>query len=64
MDESSQDRIQNAVEALADILCQESKHEIAILLKQDVLAPVAPIGVGISQVLCAVQFDDQAAFLA
>ena len=41
----------------AHVLGEESQHEIAVLLEQDVFAPVAAIGVGVGQVLRTVQFD-------
>lgn len=52
----AQDSIQNVVETLAHILGQESQHEVAVFLQQGVLVAVPAVGIGIGQVLRAVQF--------
>ena len=44
----------------AGILGQEAQHEVAVLLKQGVLAPVAAIRIRISQVLIAIRLDGPA----
>lgn len=58
----SKDRIQHLVEPFADVVYQEPQNEITTFLKQRILATVAPIGVGICEVLTAIEFDDQSSF--
>jgi len=58
MNESGYDRVQNMVEALANIFRQKSQYKIAILLKQSIFPPVAPVGFGVPKVLRAIQFND------
>ena len=58
--QSPQDRIEHSVELLADVLREEPQDEVAVLLKQLVLAAVAPIGDRIRQVLSAIQFHGDA----
>jgi hypothetical protein len=64
MNESGQNGIQNLLEALARVFRQESQHKISILLEKGVLPPVSPIRVGISEMLRAIQLNDQAGFRA
>jgi len=40
-----QNRIENVVELLADILGQEPQHEVAVFLKQGALTAVPRLGV-------------------
>jgi len=63
MDESPQDGVQNLIEMFAHIFRQESQHEKSVLLQQGVFPPVPPVRFGISQMLCAVQFNYDAGFL-
>jgi len=42
---------------LAYVLGKESQYEITVLLQQNVFAPVAAIGIGVGQMLPAIQFD-------
>ncbi len=51
----SQNRVEDQVEALPDVLGKEPQHEVAVLLEQQVLAAVTSVGVGISQMLGAVR---------
>ena len=44
-------------QVLADVLGEEAQHEVAVLLQQLVLSPVATIRDGIREVLSAVEFD-------
>ena len=50
--------VQNVVEVFANVRSQKSKHEILVLLKKRVFAPVTTISLNVGQVLVAVQFDD------
>jgi len=58
--EHTKDRVQNLVEPLADVFCQKPQDEVAALLEQRIFAPVASPGVGIGEMLIAVEFNDQA----
>ena len=62
--EGPEDRIQNIVEALADVLGEEPQYKIAILLQQHVFTPIAAIGLGIAQMLATVELDRQALGIA
>ena len=55
-----QDRIEHRIQFLAHVLGKEAQHEVAVLLKQLVLASVATIGDRIRKVLSAVEFDGYA----
>jgi hypothetical protein len=48
------------IEILTDVFGQESEDPIAVLLKQSILATIAPVGVRITQMLAAIQFDGEA----
>ena len=50
-------RIQRIIEVFADIFRQETQDEVSVLLQQSILPPVAPVGLGVRQVLGAVQFE-------
>jgi hypothetical protein len=41
------------------ILGQKPKNQVAILSKQRILATVAPVSVGLAQMLAAIQFDGE-----
>jgi len=58
------DGIEDVIQALTEVFREETEHEIAVLLERGVLATVAPVGFGVSQMLSAIQFDDQAQFVA
>jgi hypothetical protein len=45
------------IEALADVVGQESQHGVPVLLQQGVLAAVAAVGLNVPQVLHPVQLD-------
>ena len=55
--ENTQDRIQHRVQILRDILGEEAQNNIAILLQQPILAPVAAVRNRIAEVLRTVEFD-------
>ena len=57
-------RIKDIIQALAKVFGKEAQHEIPVLLERGILATVAPVGLRVSQMLCAIQFDGQAQFLA
>jgi hypothetical protein len=57
--EYPQDRIEHGVQFLAHILGKKAQHEIAVLLKQLVLAPIATIRDRIREVLSAIEFDNK-----
>jgi hypothetical protein len=52
----SQDCIQDRVEILRHIFGEEAEDEEAVFLKQAVLAPIAPVGDRIGQMLRTVEF--------
>jgi len=52
-----QDGVENIIEMYAHIFGQKPQHVIAVLLQQQILAPVAAVGIGIGQMLRTVQFD-------
>ena len=60
MRQSSQDGVEHRVEMLAHVFGQEPQDEVAVLLQQAVLAAIAAVGLGIGQVLPAVEFDGDA----
>src|SRR5699024_3754585 len=55
-----QNRVQDDVELLADVLGEEAQHQIAVLLQQLILAQIAPVRDGIAEVLSAIQLDGDA----
>jgi len=46
MGQRSDNPVQNFIQALSNVFGEEPKHEIAILLQQNVLAPVASVRLG------------------
>ena len=54
-----ENRVEDTVQMLANILCKKSQNEIAVFLQQGVFQPVTPIGVRITQMLGTIQFDGQ-----
>src|ERR1700731_3261292 len=50
-------RIQNLIEALANIFAEEPQDMITVLLEQSVFTPITPVRVGVVEVLTAIQFD-------
>jgi hypothetical protein len=44
-------------EVLPDVLGKEAEHQVAVFLKQNILAAISPVGVDAAQMLAAVQFD-------
>ena len=58
------DGVQDIIQVLAEVFGQEAEHEISMFLERGVLAPVATVSLGISQMLSAIQFDHQASSLA
>ena len=57
------DGIEDVIEVLAEVFGEEAEDEIPMLLERGILATVATIGGGISQMLTAIQFDDETEFL-
>jgi len=43
MDQRGKDRIQDVIQAFADILRQKAQDEISVLLQQRILAPIPPV---------------------
>ena len=64
LNKRGQDGVKNMVEMFAGVFRQESQYKVAVLLEQDVLAPVPPIGVGVGQMLGAIQLNDHAGLRA
>ena len=60
MAERSQDRVEHHVQFLADVFSKEPQHQITVLLKQLILAPVAAVRDRVREMLRAVQFDRHA----
>jgi hypothetical protein len=54
-----QDRIEHSVQVLAYVLGKQAQHEVAVLLQQLVLPPVATIRDRVREVLSAIEFDRQ-----
>lgn len=59
MRQDPKNRVEDTVQMLANILCEESQNKIAVFLQQSVFPTVAPIGVRIIQMLGTIQFDGQ-----
>lgn len=57
-------RIEHGAKMLSNVFRQESQDEIAVLLQEHVFAAVAAIGLGIVEMLRAVQFDDETSVVA
>ena len=57
MYEHGRDCIQQLVEALANILRKKSQDKIFVLLQQRILSSIPPVGLGVSQMLRAIQLD-------
>src|SRR2546426_555307 len=55
----AENRVENVVQPLAKILTQKAQNEIPTLLKRGVFASIAPVGVGICQMLSAIQFNHE-----
>jgi hypothetical protein len=51
MGQRSEDPVQHFIQALSNVFGEESKHEIAILLQQNILAPVATVRFGAGKML-------------
>jgi len=45
------------IEIFAHVFSQEPEDQIAVLLKQSILATIAPVGVRVTEMLAAIQFD-------
>ncbi len=58
----SKNRIEHFIEARAQVLSEETKHEIAVFLQSRIFTTVSPVCVGVAQVLSAVELDHQAFF--
>ena len=50
--------VQDVIKALSNIPRKKSKHEIAILLQQRILTPIAPVRFCAGKMLFAVQLND------
>jgi hypothetical protein len=55
-----QDGIQHGIQFLAYVLGKKAQHEVAVLLQQLVLPPIATIRDRIREVLSAIEFDGHA----
>ena len=58
MYQRGQDGVQNAIKILAGIFCQEAQDEVPVTLEQGILSTVVPVRLRISQVLRAIQLND------
>ena len=56
MAQRAENRVQHRVQVPADVLGKKPQHEIAVLLKQLVLASVAPVRDRVGEMLRAIQF--------
>jgi hypothetical protein len=54
--QSVQARIQHQIQLLADVFGEEPQDEVAVLLKELILSPVAAVGGRIREVLRAIEF--------
>lgn len=52
--------VENAVEVFARILGKESQNGVAMALKERILAAVPPVGLRVTEMLGAVEFDHEA----
>jgi hypothetical protein len=50
----TQDRIHHQIQLFPHILGQKAQHSIAVLLQQQILVTVSPVGGGIGQMLTGV----------
>ena len=57
MRKRTENRVENRVQILPNVLGQKSQYPIAVLLQQLVLLPGAPVRDCIGQMLRAIQFD-------
>jgi hypothetical protein len=55
----AQDRIEHSIQVLAYLLGKKAQHEVAVLLQQLVLPPIATVRDRIREVLSAIEFDRQ-----
>ena len=62
MNERGKDGVENMVEILARVLSQKPQHKVSMLLEHGILPPVPPTRLGASEVLRAVQFNDNGGF--
>ena len=60
MRQGAQNGVQNLIQMFADILREKTQDEIPVLLEESVLAAIAAVGVCVGQVLCAIEFENQA----
>jgi len=55
-----ENRVQNLIETSSDIFGEKTQHQVAMFLKQNVLAPIAAVRVCVGKMLPAVQFNRHA----
>lgn len=51
--------IENLIQPDADVFGEKSQHVVTVLLEHTVLLPITSIRITISEMLSAVEFDDQ-----
>ncbi len=61
--QSVQARVQHQIQLLADVFGEEPQDEVAVLLKELILSPVAAVGGRIREVLRAIEFYRDACIL-
>ena len=61
MANAAENRIQHFIKAFADIVTQESKDKIAVLLQKQILPSITAIGVRVAEMLAAIQLNHQTA---
>ncbi len=59
MRQRPENRVQNFIESLPNVLRQKSQCDVAVFLKHEVFPAIAPVGVGVAKMLAAVQFHAQ-----
>jgi len=60
MRQRSQDCIEHRIEVLAHVFGEEPQYEAAVFLQQEIFASVATVGLGVSQMLAAVELNGDA----
>ena len=59
MSHGAQDGVEGVVEVFADVVGEQAENEIAVLLEERVFGAVGAVGVGVVEVLRAVNFDGE-----
>ena len=63
MHQSAKNHVQHMIQLGADILNQETQHEVTVFLQLSILASVAAVGVFVGEMLTTVQFNHQSSLL-